>query len=227
MKKIIGGLIGTIVTVFVTLYVQGWYSRNQQQTEFQLSHNSFDSAVQLTEDERRRVFSAGNGSINVSLFEIVNSGSQPLTDQRVTIRTEPYLANSRVLAAGSTVYPGNAREGVATAIQGNTVHIDYKVLNPGEQHRLWIIDNGLGLSNLTARRPGLRVNNIERTFNEPGLFEDTVSLIFISVIFGLLTFGTGAVLGYAALEESIRKRGFSPEEILKMPEEKPTLPPKA
>jgi len=225
VKRILLSLIGTLITVLVTLYVTDWYTNTQKQTEFSMSVASYDTAVHLTQNQIREILSAGR-DINISLFEIVNSGSQPMTDQQLVIRTELYSSGSRILAVGSTVYPGDDEDGVITRIDGNKVVVSYRILNPGEKHRLWLVDNGLGLHSVTARRPGLTVSNIDREFNTPGFLSDPVNILIFGLIFTVVVFGFGAFMGFAGFADEVRKRGFSPEEIMKL-EPDATLPPSA
>jgi hypothetical protein len=103
--------------------------------------------------------------------------------------------------------------------------VDYKILNPGEKHRLWIVDTGYGLSSLIARKPGLRVSSVERSFNDPSFLDDPVNVGFIAFVVGILVFGFGALMGWLGFADEIKKRGFSPDEMLKLPPER-SIPPK-
>lgn len=226
MGKIVLGFIGTVVTVFLTLFIQNWYANNLTQTRFELNYTSFESSIRLTPAQRKVVASDPSESFAFTIYDIENAGSEPLTDQRVRVEAESYSSASKILAAGSSSFPGEDKDSVSVQLEGTSAIITYKILNPGEKHRLWIVDNGYGLSTLIARKPGLRVSSVERSFNDKGFFDDPISAGFFSLFAGIFIFGFGAILGWASFADEIKKRGFSPEEMMKL-EPEHSIPPKS
>lgn len=226
MGKILGGFVGTVVTVFLTLFIQNWYANNLTQTRFELKYTSFESVIRLSPEQKRSILSNQSENLAFTIYEIENAGSEPLTDQRVRVDIEGFGADTKILAAGSNLYPGEDKDSVSVSVDGRSAILDYKILNPGEKHRLWIVDTGYGLATLVARKPGLRVSSFERSFNDASFLDDPVNTGFVAVLTGILIFGFGAAMGWAAFADEIRKRGFSPEEMMKLEPER-SIPPKS
>ena len=225
MGKIFGGFIGTVVTVFLTLFIQNWYANNLTQTRFDLKYMSFESSIRLAPEQKKIILADPSEQLAFTIYDIENAGSEPLTDQRVRVDIEGFGQDTKILVAGSSAYPGDDKDSVNIQVNGKSAVLDYKILNPGEKHRLWIVDNGYGLSTLIARKPGLRVSSVERSFNDPSFLDDPVTIGFIAVVAGIILFGFGAAMGWAGFADEIKKRGFSPEEMMKLEPER-SIPPK-
>jgi hypothetical protein len=226
MGKIFAGFIGTVVTVFLTLFIQNWYANNLTQTRFDLKYTSYESAIRLSPEQKKIILADPSATLAFTIYDIENAGTEPLTDQRVRVDIEGYGQGTKILAAGSSSFPGDDKDSVNVQVNGRSAVLDYKILNPGEKHRLWIVDTGYGLSTLIARKPGLRVSSVERSFNNTSFFDDPVNVGFAAVTVGLFIFGFGALMGWLGFADEIKKRGFSPEEVLKLEPER-SVPPKA
>jgi hypothetical protein len=218
VKNFLAGILATVIAGLLLVLGQDWIQREvlQQKPElqyFEFSPSLLISAAEVSKWETslsdRELIEKDRESLAVTAITIENRGALPVEEQGVLI-TDRWAKSGEASIVGfkNDVIPG--KDGVDTVmkIENGGLRINYKLINPGEIHRFWIITSRFADLDFNIRNPKLNVRGWDSKIyskEDPTFFSQVNLLaIVVALIFGMFT---AWVWTYSFFEKRLKRRG--------------------
>ena len=225
MRTFFLGIITAVAAGLLLYFAQGYFDgqkKDQSIHYFEYKPSFYFDQAKAIEWEGRLGNVTGSGTskegrIAVTAFVIENRGSNPIENQRVSIKdTYEDGLSKGIIDFQNDFTPEGGKLNTSMEIKDGILTIDYKLLNSGEIHRFWVISDRYSKLSTVIRKPGMEIRGWNAkiyTKEEPSFW--TMDLLFFSAFIALISAVIAAIFDYRYMKSMIELNGLDIAELVK------------